>query len=47
MLWGFGWLLVLEYFEIWGGIIDFDDLMFVELVVWYVLIVVYGIDGED
>jgi phthiocerol/phenolphthiocerol synthesis type-I polyketide synthase B len=47
VLWGLGRTLALEHPEIWGGIIDVDELVPAELAARYVLAEAGGGDGED
>jgi phthiocerol/phenolphthiocerol synthesis type-I polyketide synthase B len=46
-LWGLGRTLALEHPEIWGGIVDVDDLVPAELAARYVVDEAHGGDGED
>ena len=47
VLWGLGRSLALEHPEIWGGVIDLDESMPVELAVRHVLAAAQGADDED
>jgi len=47
VLWGLGRTLALEHPEIWGGIVDVDESVPVELIARYVLAEAHGGDGED
>jgi phthiocerol/phenolphthiocerol synthesis type-I polyketide synthase B len=47
VLWGLGRTLALEHPELWGGIIDVDDSVPIELAVRYVLAEAHSGDGED
>ena len=47
VLWGLGRTLALEHPEIWGGVLDLDESLPVELAARYVLDEAAGADGED
>jgi phthiocerol/phenolphthiocerol synthesis type-I polyketide synthase B len=47
VLWGLGRTLALEHPEIWGGIVDVDELVPAELAARYVVDEAHGGDGED
>jgi phthiocerol/phenolphthiocerol synthesis type-I polyketide synthase B len=47
LLWGLGRTLALEHPEIWGGVIDVDELVPAERAAHYVIAEVHNRDGED